>query len=786
MRAIVIVILLISVFVHMGQGQVPPACSQNPTMANTCAGACVICDIDGFTGTNDLQAAGQAVPGFCSTPNDMHFIAFIAGSSSLSIRIDVTNCTNPNSNFWRSLDLGLFESLDCSNFDPITTCREDLENGDFFVFNTTEALTIGQHYYLIMDGSFGSICDWTFSVLEGSTVVSPLGESNPIAIPNRICANQPTSFSVEQQLGATVTQWFIDDEFINIGSTLDHTFTQSGLHTICLQELNSCNLAPESCETINVFPQVQHDTTFVICEGDLVEFNGFTYDQPGVYPDILIQAQIGCDTIANLTLEFGAIFEGDDLYNICDGDTLFLNDQVHFEEGVYDHLLQTEQGCDSIVHVTLGLVICNMEGISEGTDLLCFGDSDSGSLTFSVTAGTPPFTYEYIKIFEESTINGSGTIASDFEDVKISGLSQGTYLITINDTFGNFTILTEEILEPDILSSTITTSDYNGFPIDCHGTSSATASVFVEGGISDYAYSWSFDGLTTSEIDNIPSGSLFVTVTDFNDCELIDTIQITEPDPLILSADSQDPNCDGLNTGSLTINQAIGGVPRYTYRFEDNGYGDQLIFTNLDGGTYSVFAQDANGCIDSLEVNLTTPEIPEIAILDDLTISLGDTILLDPVLNDITTASTTWTPNNNLDCPDCLSSFAFPVNSITYTLSVTSQDGCTDSESINIAVNKNRDIYSANIFSPVTNGIDSRFSPLGGPQVLSIQSLSIFDRWGNLIFNSSNLDPSTTLQGWDGTFDDQPLNPGVYVWKATAVYLDGFQQQHTGTITLIR
>ena len=129
----------------------PQPCGPNPVMTSTCASACIICDIDGFTGRNDLTAQGQTFQGFCTTMfHNMNYIAFIAGSENLSVKVTVTNCTIN----W-GLEIGFFESTDCETFTPITECNTDIEQNTSFTFNNTVPLVIGQYYYLIMDGSAG-------------------------------------------------------------------------------------------------------------------------------------------------------------------------------------------------------------------------------------------------------------------------------------------------------------------------------------------------------------------------------------------------------------------------------------------------------------------------------------------------------------------------------------------------------------------------------------------------------------------------------------------------------
>ena len=784
LRYLIAFIFSISILCSL-QGQIPLPCGPNPIMANTCATACVICNIDGYVGTNDLQDGGQGFSNFCSSPNDMHYIAFIAGSTSLSIRIDVDNCTNPNSNFWRSLDIGFFQSDDCNTFTGITTCREDLENGDFFVFNTNEPLIIGQHYYLVMDGSFGSICDWTFTVLEGSTELDALVQGNEIQRPDLVCANQPVDFAIEPQLGATSLRWTIDGAFITSNRNFEYTFTQSGTYEFCLSEQNSCNEAPLNCATIEVAPQIMHDTTFVICEGDIITYQDVQYDQAGTYPDILIPADNGCDTVVTLILDYGAVFEGDDQYFICEGDSLFLNDSIHYETGVYDHFLLTEKGCDSIVHVALDLFICNMEGTTSAVDLLCYGDGATGSVTFSITAGTPPFVYDYVKVFQEDTVFGDGTLSSDFQDVTLNNLTAGTYIINVNDGFGNFTILTQQVYEPPALMSTHTALDYNGYQVSCNGSDDGSATVLPSGGTEPYTYAWSQNNANTATAPDLIATSTYVTITDGNDCILIDTIDMTEPPPLVVTALAVDPNCDGPNTGSIEITPATGGVPEYTYSFDESPFSTRLDYSNLGEDTYLIAVQDQNGCMDSITMNLLAFEIPEVSFDDDLSITLGDSTQIVPTLNDISLASTMWETPDYLDCSDCLTPFAFPVNSTNYTLTVTSADGCTDAASLNVLVSKDRDFFAANIFSPSNTDSNSKFSILGSRQISMIDLLEIYDRWGNKLYSARDLDRTSTDGGWDGTFNGEIVNTGVYIWKANIRYLDDHIEEFAGTITLV-
>ncbi len=759
----------------------PEPCGAIPTMAPNCASACVMCDIDGFTGTNNLQSNDQAFDIFCSFPNNVHYIAFIAGSSDLGIRIDLSNCTSGNS----ALDLGFYESLDCQDYTAITNCYDDLLGGQFTIFNATN-LTVGQHYYLIMDGSNGAVCDWTFTVVNGSTLVNPLSSPEPIEVPELICEDQEFTVSNPTQLGASIFRWTLDGVLVAISPTFDLIINDPGDYQLCFSESNACDSAEEICEIITVQPRIQHDTTIVICEGDSVIYNNIVYQQAGIYSDILIPAEEGCDTIAQLNLDYGAVFEGDDEYFICEGDTLSINGTQLFEEGIYDFMLLTEKGCDSVVHTRLNLVICNMEGDIEPVDLLCFGDGNTGEFTFSITAGTPPFTYEWVKVFNENDVNGSGNLASDFEDVTISNVPAGSYIVTVSDNFNNFTIISTEVVEPPLLSSTMEASDYNGFNVSCFEGSDGTASVLSTGGSPTYAYTWSTGEQNVTEVSGLAAGLHTVTIEDINGCQHIDSIFLTHPAQLTFDLSPYNPDCEGPNTGNIEILNSGGGIPGYTYSFNGSSFSETVSYNNLSEGDYTIAIQDANGCIDSLSTTLIAAEIPELSFSDDITIDLGDTTILDPILNNVTLSGIVWTNAEYLDCPDCFNPFAFPVNTTTFNMQVTSQDGCIDDANIRIYVDKDRDIFAPNIFSPSASGEDALFNVLAGKQVAEILNLSVFDRWGNVLFSRSGLSHKTTKNGWDGTFNGAPVGPGVYVWIAEVRYLDDHVEKHGGDIMLVK
>ncbi|MBV6654274.1 MAG: hypothetical protein KI786_10985, partial [Mameliella sp.] len=90
----VCLLMLLPLFVA---AQPEPCDLDNPEMTPTCAEACVICDIDGFTGRHESEIPGVLPDDFCTfIVHNAQWIAFQAGSTDLSIELSVSGCTLGN------------------------------------------------------------------------------------------------------------------------------------------------------------------------------------------------------------------------------------------------------------------------------------------------------------------------------------------------------------------------------------------------------------------------------------------------------------------------------------------------------------------------------------------------------------------------------------------------------------------------------------------------------------------------------------------------------------------
>ena len=116
-----------------------------------------------------------------------------------------------------------------------------------------------------------------------------------------------------------------------------------------------------------------------------------------------------------------------------------------------------------------------------------------------------------------------------------------------------------------------------------------------------------------------------------------------------------------------------------------------------------------------------------------------------------------------------------------YFLSLTDTNGCIfpDSITVNDFDCSLPAIYIPSCFSPNGDKINDTFSPV--LHNINFIQMTIYDRWGELIFESKDID-----HGWEGTYKDLPAEEGIYVYKITRTSANNSQNLRIGTLSLVR
>jgi hypothetical protein len=170
--------------------------------------------------------------------------------------------------------------------------------------------------------------------------------------------------------------------------------------------------------------------------------------------------------------------------------------------GIYSVKVSNDEGCTAVASFQVREPARLLANASLN-HLLCAGDNN-GSIQLSVSGGSLPMSF----------IWNTGSTTRN-----ISDLQSGVYTVTITDI--NYCIFTNSytITAPGQLSLTHQVNEVMA------GESNGSIQVSVSGGVGPYIYSWD-TGQDTPDIDGLQAGSYTVTITDANDCELVETITV--------------------------------------------------------------------------------------------------------------------------------------------------------------------------------------------------------------------------------------------------------------------
>ena len=231
--------------------------------------------------------------------------------------------------------------------------------------------------------------------------------------------------------------------------------------------------------------------------------------------------------------------------------------------------------------------------------ILCFGGS--GSVTVTPAGGTPIYLY----FWNNETANQTAT-----------GLTAGTYTVTVTDTNGCTASSTVTLTQPtQLTASAAVTSTYNGAQISCPTSTNGTITVTSSGGTGAKGYVITSGpvinttGATSGIFTSLSAGAYVFTITDANSCSTTATATIIAPIAVSVSATSTPVACFGGSNGTATGVASNGtGTKTYTISGPVNTTGATSgTFTGLSQGTYTITATDANGCTGSTSVTVNQP-----------------------------------------------------------------------------------------------------------------------------------------------------------------------------------
>lgn len=706
-------------------------CVQSPTNDN-CANALYICDINGYSATTspaytrdhpcNMRGNGEgpgptytysvganpAGPfgaggtwGTGSALNDVYidnnsWVRFTAASPTVSLRVTVYNCWGVGTNSVtatpgtpRGVQMQIFSaSSACCGFTPVSDYKENASGsfvGGVSTYTVTgNSLTVGNDYYVMVDGWSGDICNYNIQAISG--VALP----DIVAVPGTICPGQSSILTAPS--GAT-----------------GYTWEPTG----------------QTTQTISVSPGTQ--MTYTCYVGGVCGYKQTLTKTVYLYtvPSVSINAGAAITTCGTQTITLTG--GGASTYSWSTGNTSTSFTVAPSGNTTYSVIGTSVNGCTNTASSTVTVNTVPTVTVASSSNTICNGASTSltvgGANTYtwspgaslSATTGTsvtatPTITTNYTVIGTAAngctnsavytvTVNPKPTVSStttgsvicNGNTVTLNGTGATTYTWTGGVTDGvaftptitttytvtgtnaatgctNTAVRTITVNTPPTVSSTTSNSVVcNGTAVTLNGTGASTYT--WTGGISNGV---AFTPTTTT--------TYTVTGTAVNGCTNIAVRTITvNPLPTVGSTASNTVICRGT---SVTLNGT--GASTYTWT---GGVSNGVAFTPTTTTTYTVTGTDGNGCVNTSVRTITVNTIPTSTASTSGTITcVTNTVNLN---SSLAGQSYTWT------APSGSSIFGGTTNNQnavgqgtgTYTLLVQSSAGCTYTTTLAANVN---------------------------------------------------------------------------------------------------
>ncbi|SUX48301.1 T9SS type A sorting domain-containing protein [Chryseobacterium indoltheticum] len=338
------------------------------------------------------------------------------------------------------------------------------------------------------------------------------------------------------------------------------------------------------------------------------------------------------------------------------GGGITTEDRTGLSAGTYTVSITDANGCTGTVTATVTQPASAVSGTTVVTNIACNGGS-TGAINLTPTGGSAPYTFNW----------GGGITTEDR-----TGLSAGTYTVTITDANGCTGTVTATVTQPTAMSATVSQTN-----VSCNSGSNGTAGIVVTGGTAPYTYSWSPSGGTAATATGLVAGIYTVTVTDANACTITRTVTITQPTAISGTTVVTNIACNGGSTGAINLTPTGGSAP---YTFNWGGGITTEDRTGLSAGTYTVTITDANGCTGTVTATVTQPTAMSATVSQtNVSCNSGSNGTAAIVVTGGTAPYTySWSPSGGT------AATATGLLAGTYTVTVTDANACTLTRTVTI------------------------------------------------------------------------------------------------------
>ena len=442
------------------------------------------------------------------------------------------------------------------------------------------------------------------SVQVGSSIYTTSGNYTDILTTVNGCDSTVNlNLTVHPAYTENITQEICEGESVQIGTSI---YTTTGNYTDLLSTVNGCDSVVNL--TLTVHPNYDINLSESICQGETITVGSNTYNTSGNYSDLLSSVN-GCDSLVNLELTVHPIYNINISQTICEGESVQVGGSIYTSSGVYNDILSTVNGCDSVVN--LNLTVHPVYSINL-TETICEGESiQIGNSTYTNSGN-------YNDIL--STVNGCDSIVN--LNLTVLEIEEETLNIELCDggSYGGIIYATDTTMVDTLVSSvgcdSILTTNIFVYPVY-----DETISVEIcEGedylGITYYTDATIVENLTTvNGCDSIVTTNISVTPSKYetlnvNLCygEIYEGVSYTS-DIILVDNYVSAEGCDSIVTTQITVEPE-----QITNLVEIICEGDSFVVGGTSysaTGSYTEVLSAGNGCDSTVNLTLTVLEIEE-------------------------------------------------------------------------------------------------------------------------------------------------------------------------------
>lgn len=401
--------------------------------------------------------------------------------------------------------------------------------------------------------------------------------------------------------------------------------------------------------------------------------------------------------------------------------------------------------------------------------LLPNGCSCTGTMRVKVGCGSGNFKYEWS--------NGATT-------ATVNNVCPGSYTVKVTDlSLGGTATADFTIPQP---SNTIHKYDVQAIGDHCNKSDGVIIITNIQGGTPPFQYAIDNQPfISNANFASLAAGAYSVTVKDNTGCTLQNqTVVPALTAPQALYYTKKDAYC-GLQTGTITIDSVKSGTSPFTFSVDNGPFNSQHALTDLLPGPGAITVKDNYGCTLRVPFTIYQSEPLRIAISPkdtSLCASLKVTFTAT-LLSNSEDVQYTW----NQQPTNFINVFTTPVyEDSKMVVQATDKTGCIATDTAAITAPYCDSLFAKcvlfpNAFSPNSDGLNDTFGAHLGNCELKSFAMSVYNRWGQLIFQTRD-----QYERWTGATNGSTPQTGTYIFTCVWEDMAGHIHRHKGAVVLIR